>query len=83
MNDREKNLYRGRIIERYGNTKIFADAAGISVSVVNNVIRGKTKFADDRRERWHELLGIRMANEPEPKTGGVVGFFRAVFGMRR
>ena len=83
MNDREKNLYRGRIIERYGNTKDFAEAAGISVSVVNNVIRGKTRFSAGRRDRWHELLGIRMANEPEPKVGGVIGFFRAVFGLRR
>ena len=83
MDISEKRLYKGQIIINYGSVKAFADAAGISVSVVNNVIRGKTRFSDERRERWHELLGIRMANEPEPKVGGVVGFFRAVFGMRR
>ena len=61
MTPQEYAFYRGAMIIQYGTygaTEHFAKAARLSISTVNRILRGESQLTDERRERWHKLLGI-------------------------
>lgn len=51
----------GRIIEKYGTRKAFAEKLGISENSMSLKLNGKTGFSQDEMTRWGELLGIDVS----------------------
>ena len=52
----------GRIIEKYGTRKAFAEAVGISENSMSLKLSGKTGFTRDEIARWGELLDIDVSD---------------------
>ena len=52
----------GRIIEKYGTRKSFAEAVGISENSMSMKLNGKTDFSRDEIARWAELLDIAVTD---------------------
>jgi len=52
----------GRIIEKYGTRKSFAEAVGISENSMSLKLNGKTDFSRDEIARWAELLDIAVTD---------------------
>ena len=51
----------GRIIEKFGTRKNFAEAVGISENSMSLKLNGKTDFSRDDMARWGELLEIDVS----------------------
>lgn len=51
----------GRIIEKYGTRKAFAEILGISENSMSLKLNGKTGFSRDDMIRWGDLLGIDVS----------------------
>lgn len=51
----------GRIIEKYGTRKAFAERIGISENSMSLKLNGKTGFSRDEMARWGELLDIDIS----------------------
>ncbi len=51
----------GRIIEKYGTRKAFAEKLGISENSMSLKLNGKTGFSQDEMNRWSDLLGIDVS----------------------
>ena len=51
----------GRIIEKYGTRKAFAEAVGISENSMSLKLSGKTGFTRDEMVRWGDLLNIDVS----------------------
>lgn len=51
----------GRIIEKYGTRKAFAEKIGISENSMSLKLNGKTGFSRDEMARWGELLDIDIS----------------------
>ena len=49
---------RGRVIEKFGSQKKFAEAAGCSVTFVSLYFNGKTYLDQRVIDKWAELLDI-------------------------
>lgn len=55
---------KGRIIERFGSQKIFADCLGQTEQTVSRKLRGKAPISPSDIEAWCKLLSI-----PENEIG--------------
>ena len=51
----------GRIIEKYGTRKAFAQALGISENSMSLKLNNKTGFSSEDMTKWGELLDIDVA----------------------
>lgn len=51
----------GRIIEKFGTRKAFAEAVGISENSMSLKLNGKTGFSKDDMIRWGQLLDIDVS----------------------
>lgn len=51
----------GRIIEKYGTRKAFAQALGISENSMSLKLNNKTGFSSEDMSRWGELLDIDVS----------------------
>ena len=51
----------GRIIEKYGTRKAFAETLGISENSMSLKLNGKIGFSRDDMIRWGDLLGIDVS----------------------
>ena len=51
----------GRIIEKYGTRKAFAEKLGISENSMSLKLNGKTGFSQDEMNRWSDLLEIDVS----------------------
>lgn len=51
----------GRIIEKYGTRKAFAQALGISENSMSLKLNNKTGFSREDMSRWGELLDIDVS----------------------
>lgn len=51
----------GRIVEKYGTRKAFAEAIGISENSMSLKLNGKTGFSRDEMARWGKLLDIDVS----------------------
>lgn len=49
---------RGRIIEKYGSQKAFAEASGSSISFISQYLNGKTYLDQQTMDRWIKVLEI-------------------------
>ena len=47
---------KGRIIEQFRNQADFAQAIGISETVVSRVVRGRRELTDDEKHQWARML---------------------------
>lgn len=52
------NKLKGRIIEKYGTQKVFAEALGVSNNLVSLKMQGKVPFSKEDMIKWSELLDI-------------------------
>jgi len=59
---KERNRLRGRIIERYGSQKAFAEAIGLSEQAVSQRLNSRTGFSAKMIVKWSEALGIDTAD---------------------
>lgn len=50
---------RGRIVEKYGSQKKFADILGVSENSVSKKMQGKTGFSQEDIVKWSQLLNIK------------------------
>ena len=50
---------RGRIIEKFGSIKAFAEAFGVSAVTMSNKLNGKVAISPDDIVKMSELLDIR------------------------
>lgn len=51
----------GRIIEKYGTRRKFAEAVGISENSMSLKLNGKTDFSRDDMVHWGQLLDIDVS----------------------
>ena len=51
----------GRVIEKFGSRKAFAEALGIHVQTVSSKLSGKLPISVKDICKWSELLGIEKA----------------------
>ena len=51
----------GRLIEKYGTRKAFAEKLGISENSMSLKLNGKTGFSQDDMNQWSDLLGIDVS----------------------
>ena len=56
---------RGRIIEKYGTLREFADHVGLTAEQVSRYMRGKVVFNVVTIDRWASLLDIERCEYPE------------------
>ena len=56
--DYSYNKLKGRIVEKYGTRRAFADAAGISENWLSDKLNGKTVLKQTDIELWVNLLDI-------------------------
>ena len=59
------NKLRGRIIEKYGTQKNFAEAIGLSTNSISKKMTGKSGFSQKDIESWSEKLEIAQAENWE------------------
>lgn len=52
---------KGKIVEKYGTQKAFADALDISENSLSLKLNGKTGFSQKDIVKWSLLLGIDQA----------------------
>lgn len=52
------NKLRGRIVEKYGSQRKFANVLNISITSMTNKMTAKTGFSQEDIETWSELLDI-------------------------
>lgn len=52
----------GKIIEKYGTRKKFAEVVGVSENSMSLKLNGKTDFSRDEIARWAELLDIAVSD---------------------
>ena len=52
------NKLRGRIVEKYGTMKNFAEEVGISRQALSQKLRGRIKFTTNDIQRYVTLLDI-------------------------
>lgn len=52
---------RGRIIEKYGSIKAFAEAIGLSQTAASLKLTGKTAFDAPTISKWCDALDIPIA----------------------
>lgn len=52
------NKLRGRIVEKYGTQKAFAEVVGISKNSLSMKMAGKTQFSQKDMDLWANLLDI-------------------------
>lgn len=60
MQQYEYRKLRGRIVEKYGTNKKFAEAVGISENSMSLKLNGKTGFSRDDMLAWGKLLDISV-----------------------
>ena len=65
----KKNMLRGRIIERYGSQKAFAEAVAETPQSISAKLNGRAEFTEGAVRRWSSALGI--------ETGDIGEFFYA------
>ena len=53
---------KGRIVEKYGTQRAFAEALGTTQVAVSNKMNQKSGFDTKDIERWSDLLGIDRAD---------------------
>lgn len=51
----------GRIIEKYGTRRKFAEVVGFSENSMSLKLNGKTDFSRDEIARWAQLLDIQVS----------------------
>lgn len=56
----KKNVLRGRIIEKYGSVKAFADAAGLNYQNIINKLNGRTFINPEETKKWAQALDISI-----------------------
>lgn len=56
---------RGRIIEKYGTLRAFAEALGMSRAMLSKYMTGKAIFTTVSMDRWAGLLDIERSEYPE------------------
>lgn len=61
----ERLKLRGRIVERYGTIKVFAETIGITPTTASNVLAGRTTPTKRMLPVWCGALGI------EPEDTGI------------
>ena len=49
---------RGRIVEKYGSQRQFADAAGVSEQTITSKMNGRVAISQEDVVNWSELLDI-------------------------
>lgn len=54
----EYNKLRGRIVEKYGSQKCFAEALGITPTGLSKKMQCRAGFDQEDIEKWCELLDI-------------------------
>lgn len=54
------NKLRGKIVEVFGSQTEFAEALGVSRTIMSQKINGKTGFSQSDIEKWANLLGIKQ-----------------------
>ena len=59
---------KARIVERFETQSRFAQALGVSESIVSEVVRGRRNLEDAEQLRWRDLLGNTISFI-EPRTG--------------
>ena len=52
---------RGRIVEKYGTIKAFAEAAGLTATATSLKLTGKTAFDAPTIQKWCDLLDIPIS----------------------
>ncbi len=52
----------GKIIEKYGTRRKFAEVVGVSENSMSLKLNGKTDFSRDEIARWAELLDIAVSD---------------------
>ena len=55
---------RGRIIEKYGSQKAFADATKGSLSFISQYLNGNVTLNQNTIDKWANLLDISAAEIP-------------------
>lgn len=56
----EYNALRGRIVEKFGSQKQFAEELNVSSQAVSNKMCGRAGFNQKDIERWCEMLDIEQ-----------------------
>lgn len=51
----------GRIVEKYGTRKAFAEKLGISENSMSLKLNGKTGISQDEMNQWSDLLDIDVS----------------------
>lgn len=49
---------RGRIVEKFGSVKSFADDIGVTQQTVNNILSSRTDITVSKAEMWRQKLDI-------------------------
>lgn len=52
------NRLKGKIVERFGTQRAFAERIGVSTVTVTNKVTGKSQFTHDEIASWCVELGI-------------------------
>lgn len=53
---------RGRIVEKYGSQRQFADAVGVSEQTITSKMNGRVAISQDDVITWSELLDIEAVD---------------------
>ena len=61
----EYRKLRGRIVEKYGSIRVFAEAVGISEVSVSKKMNGRAGFSQKDIENWCDLLEINREEIPD------------------
>lgn len=52
---------KGRMVEKFGSIKGFADASGIPANTINSKLTGRRKINQEDMRKWGEVLEIPVS----------------------